>query len=84
MLFRSSDKGFGFITPNDDIEGVNGDAFFHISGVADNAFDMLNEGDTVSFDLEESQKGWNAVNVTRGAAAPAASMDQQDEFAQAA
>jgi len=44
------DKGFGFVAP-DGSSGRN-DLFFHRSAVADNGFDMLREGQRVSFDEE--------------------------------
>ncbi|CAA9546551.1 MAG: hypothetical protein AVDCRST_MAG73-2470 [uncultured Thermomicrobiales bacterium] len=44
------DKGFGFIKP-DGGTGRN-DLFFHRSAVADNGFDMLREGQQVTFDQE--------------------------------
>jgi CspA family cold shock protein len=43
------DRGFGFITPDG---GANQDLFFHSSSVADEGFDRLREGQTVSFDQE--------------------------------
>jgi len=52
-------KGFGFITS----PSLDKDLFFHANGLVDVSFDQLQEGDNVSFDTEESQKGLNAVNV---------------------
>ncbi|MFA6095148.1 MAG: cold shock domain-containing protein [Candidatus Paceibacterota bacterium] len=54
-------KGFGFIAT----EGAAKDIFFHSSSVVGVSFDELHEGDTVTFETEESQKGLNAVNVQR-------------------
>lgn len=56
-----TDKGFGFITPDDGGK----DLFFHSNEVKGVAFQELKEGDKVSFDVGESPKGPNAVNVTR-------------------
>ena len=52
-------KGYGFI------EQANGpDVFVHHSGINGNGFKSLNEGDSVTFDVEQGQKGPSAVNVT--------------------
>lgn len=58
---RLTDKGFGFIS----IEGQEKDLFFHSKSLVGVSYDELREGDTVSFDQEESEKGPNAVNVQR-------------------
>jgi cold shock protein len=52
-------KGYGFIEQD---EGP--DVFVHHSGINASGFKSLNEGDRVSFDIEEGQKGPRAVNVT--------------------
>ncbi|MFZ2682092.1 MAG: cold shock domain-containing protein [Patescibacteria group bacterium] len=59
---RLTDKGFGFITPD---EAGAKDVFFHTSALVDVMFDDLREGDKVSFETEESDKGPRAVNVQR-------------------
>lgn len=52
-------KGFGFI------ERESGDdVFVHHSAINANGFRSLSEGDRVSFDVEQGQKGLSAVNVT--------------------
>ncbi|MCX6740829.1 MAG: cold shock domain-containing protein [Candidatus Parcubacteria bacterium] len=56
-----ADRGFGFITPDDGGK----DLFFHSNEVKGITFQELKEGDKVSFDVGESPKGPNAVNVTR-------------------
>ena len=48
-------KGFGFITPDDGSK----DVFVHKNDLTDH----INEGDKVSYDVEEGQKGLNAVHV---------------------
>ena len=58
---RLTDKGFGFITG----EGLTKDLFFHSNSLVGVTFDELKEGDTVSFETEQSPKGLNAVNVQR-------------------
>jgi CspA family cold shock protein len=55
------EKGFGFIAR----EGETKDLFFHSNDLNGVAFDELKVGDTVSFDVEEGQKGPAAKNVTR-------------------
>lgn len=59
-IARITDKGFGFISR----EGEEKDLFFHKNEV-NGDFESLREGDTVSFDVEEGQKGLNAVNVVK-------------------
>ncbi len=55
------DKGFGFIT----VEGEDKDLFFHRNEVQEISFEELKEGDKVSFEKADSNKGPNATNVTR-------------------
>ncbi len=61
VIKKKTDKGFGFIT----VEGQEKDLFFHSNSLVDVTFDELNEGDRVTFDIAESQKGPNATNVKR-------------------
>ncbi len=57
VKFFNNSKGFGFITPD---EGGK-DIFVHKNGLTDE----INEGDKVSYDVEEGQKGLNAINVKK-------------------
>ena len=55
VKFFNDTKGFGFVIPEDGGK----DVFVHVSGL----IDEINEGDNVSFDVEEGKRGLNAVNV---------------------
>jgi CspA family cold shock protein len=57
VKFFNNAKGFGFIKP----EGKDKDVFVHSSGLVD----QINEGDTVTFELQDGPKGLSAVNVKR-------------------
>lgn len=59
---RLTDKGFGFIASD---ETPDKDVFFHSSALSGVEFNDLREGDAVSFETEDSEKGPRAVNVTR-------------------
>jgi CspA family cold shock protein len=52
-------KGFGFIEQED-----GPDVFVHHSAINAGGFRSLSEGDRVSFDIEQGQKGPAAANVT--------------------
>jgi CspA family cold shock protein len=52
-------KGYGFIEQE---EGP--DVFVHHSGINASGFKTLNEGDKVTFEVEQGAKGPSAVNVT--------------------
>ena len=55
VKFFNESKGFGFITP----EGGEKDVFVHTNGL----IDQIQDGDEVSYDVEEGRKGPHAVNV---------------------
>lgn len=61
IIREIKDRGFGFITP----ENGGKDIFFHSSNCTGVQFNELKAGDAVTYDVEESEKGPNAVNVQR-------------------
>ena len=60
-IARLTDRGFGFIAR----ENEEKDLFFHSNDLKDVQFNDLREGDEVSFEVVEGQKGPNATNVVR-------------------
>ncbi len=60
-IARLTDRGFGFIKR----EGQEKDLFFHSNELKNVDYKDLREGDKVTFDVAESPKGPNAVNVNR-------------------
>ncbi len=52
-------KGYGFITAE-----TGGDVFVHYTGINKDGFRGLDEGQKVEFEIGESKKGEQAVNVT--------------------
>ena len=61
VKFFNTDKGYGFIRPDDGSR----DVFVHVSAVTGSGLDTLNEGQRVSFDIEDDKrgKGPKAVNI---------------------
>ena len=53
-------KGFGFITQED-----GDDVFAHYSEISGDGFKNLAEGDDVSFDVTEGDKGLKAANIVK-------------------
>ena len=54
-------KGFGFIEREDKEK----DVFVHVSAVRDAGLDLLNEGDEMSFEVEDGPKGPNATKLQK-------------------
>lgn len=52
-------KGYGFITPDDGGE----DLFAHFSAIKTDGFKTLKQGQRVTFDLKEGEKGKQADNI---------------------
>ncbi len=56
----NAEKGFGFISTE---EGQ--DVFAHFSAIQSDGFKTLDEGQKVEFDVEQGQRGPQAVNITK-------------------
>ena len=56
----NSEKGFGFITKED-----GNDVFVHFSAIQGDGFKTLEEGQRVSFDVTQGNRGDQAANVQR-------------------
>jgi cold shock protein len=56
----NAEKGFGFI----EIEGAD-DVFVHFSAINDEGFKTLEEGQEVSFEIVEGNRGPQAANVNK-------------------
>lgn len=60
IKWYSEKKGYGFIETDD-----NQDIFVHNSGIKDHGFFTLQKDDRVTFELKETPKGVQAVNVRK-------------------
>lgn len=56
----NAQKGFGFITQ----DAGGDDVFVHFSGIAIDGYKTLEEGQEVTFDIIDGNRGAQAVNVT--------------------
>ncbi|KPL04259.1 MAG: cold-shock protein [candidate division Zixibacteria bacterium SM23_73_2] len=54
-------KGYGFIIPDDGSKEV----FVHFSAITGDGFKTLKEGDEVTFEITQGQKGPQAINVAK-------------------
>ena len=58
IKFYSDKKGYGFVSTED-----HGDIYVHKSGVQDFGYFGLQKGDLVSFEMKETPKGNQAINL---------------------
>ena len=56
----NAEKGYGFIT----VDGGEQDVFVHWSAIQMDGYRSLEEGQQVEFEVEQGDKGLQAVNVT--------------------
>ncbi len=56
----NNEKGFGFITTED-----GNDVFVHYSNIEGDSFKTLEENEAVTFEVEETDRGLQAKNVSR-------------------
>ena len=56
----NAEKGYGFVTRED-----GSDVFVHFSAIQGEGYKTLEEGQSVSFDIEESDRGPQAVHVNK-------------------
>ena len=57
----NNSKGYGFITPEDGSQ----DVFVHHSSIQGEGYKSLDEGQTVEFEVQQGQKGPEAINVAK-------------------
>jgi CspA family cold shock protein len=72
---KKTDRGFGFIS----IQGQDKDLFFHSSSLVGVTFDALQEGATVSFDVEDGENGRQSaknVKLSEGGATESAPAEE--------
>lgn len=56
----NAEKGFGFITQEN-----GSDVFAHFSEIQSDGFKSLDEGQKVTFDVEQGQRGLQATNICK-------------------
>ena len=57
----NSEKGYGFISPDDGSE----DVFVHHTGIAGGGFKSLDEGEKVTYEVVRGRRGMQAENVSK-------------------
>lgn len=60
IIAKLTDRGYGFIGQEEEED----DIFFHASELEGAEFEDLSEGDEVEFELETTDKGPSAINVS--------------------
>ena len=60
VIWFNAEKGYGFITAEDGT-----DVFVHFSAIQSDGFKTLDEGQAVSFDITQSDRGPQASNVVK-------------------
>ena len=56
----SNEKGYGFIEAED-----GEDVFVHFTGIVGDGFKTLDEGESVSFEITDGNRGPQAANVSK-------------------
>ncbi len=57
----NNSKGYGFITPEDGSQ----DVFVHHSSIQGEGYKSLDEGQSVEFEVQQGEKGPEAINVAK-------------------
>ncbi len=70
-------KGYGFIATDD-----GRDVFVHYANISGQGFKTLREGDTVSFDIVDGEKGLRAENVVQKSAKTESPTEKKDNSEQ--
>jgi len=66
IKFFNESRGYGFIKSNGGSEEEEkNELFVHHTQIAEKGYRTLKEGDEVTFDVKEGQRGLEAVNVQR-------------------
>ncbi|UUX49859.1 cold-shock protein [Nisaea acidiphila] len=60
VKFFKTDKGYGFITPEDGSR----DVFVHVSAVQNSGLPTISEGQKLNFEVQEDTRGPKAVNLS--------------------
>tara|TARA_R110002012_G_scaffold169966_1_gene334083 strand:- start:821 stop:1027 length:207 start_codon:yes stop_codon:yes gene_type:complete len=60
VKFFKTDKGYGFITPDDGTR----DVFVHVSAVQNSGLETISEGQKLNFEIQEDARGPKAVNLS--------------------